>query len=248
MFFRTTKANPDVSKWNTSNVTDMRWMFGIATSANPDVSKWDTSKVTDMYWMFAETTDANPDVSKWDTSNVTNMNSMFVRAKKANPDVSKWNTSKVVDIENMFFSSNVVELDLSNWNMSKITENENVFKDTSKLEFLSFKKLPKKHKLTKFAGKYKVDVLNDGTLDETEGPFEKDKEYEFNENTGYRVYLNEKSQRIFGGDRYETAVKLSQSLTDGSEKVFVASGISMIDALNVGPYAGRLKIKEGTRR
>ena len=25
MFFRTTKANPDVSKWNTSNVTDMRW-------------------------------------------------------------------------------------------------------------------------------------------------------------------------------------------------------------------------------
>ena len=68
---------------------------------------------------------------------------MFVRAKKANPDVSKWNTSKVVDIENMFFSSNVVELDLSNWNMSKITENENVFKDTSKLEFLSFKKLPK---------------------------------------------------------------------------------------------------------
>ena len=164
--------------------------------------------------MFYNAKNANPDVSKWDTSNVTNMNSMFVRAKKANPDVSKWNTSKVVDIENMFFSSNVVELDLSNWNMSKITENENVFKDTSKLEFLSFKKLPKKHKLTKFAGKYKVDVLNDGTLDETEGPFEKDKEYEFNENTGYRVYLNEKSQRIFGGDRYETAVKLSQSLTD----------------------------------
>ena len=44
-------------------------------------------------------------------------------------------------------------------------------------------------------------------------------------------------QRIFGGDRYETAVNLSQSLTNGSEKVFVASGISMIDALNVGPYS-----------
>ena len=133
---------------------------------------------------------------------------MFVRAKKANPDVSKWNTSKVVDIENMFFSSNVVELDLSNWNMSKITENENVFKDTSKLEFLSFKKLPKKHKLTKFAEKYKVDVLNaDGTVLKTEGPFEKNIEYTFNKNTGYRVYLNEKSQRIFGADRYETAVK-----------------------------------------
>ena len=142
----------------------------------------------------------------------------------------------------MFAFSGAVELDLSNWDISKITENENVFKDTSKLKFLSFKKLPKKHKLTKFAGKYKVDVLKaDGSVEKTEGPFEKDKEYEFNENTGYRVYLNEKSQRIFGGDRYETAVKLSQSLTNSSEKVFVASGISMIDALNVGPYAGRLK-------
>ena len=146
----------------------------------------------------------------------------------------------------MFAFSGAVELDLSNWDISKITENENVFKDTSKLEFLSFKKLPKKHKLTKFAGKYKVDVLKaDGSVEKTEGPFEKDKEYEFNKNTGYRVYLAEttepKLQRIFGGDRYETAIKLSQSLTNSSKKVFIASGISMIDALNAGPYAGRLK-------
>ena len=171
--------------------------------------------------MFAETTDANPDVSKWDTSNVTNMNSMFVRAKKANPDVSKWNTSKVVDIENMFFSSNVVELDLSNWNMSKITENENVFKDTSKLEFLSFKNLAEKQKLTVFAGKYKVDVLKaDGSVEKTDGPFQKTHDYEFKAGTGYRVYLAETSEpklrRIFGNNRYETAVKLSQSLTNGS--------------------------------
>ena len=54
------------------------------------------------------------------------------------------------------------------------------------------------------------------------------------------MYLSEKSQRIYGADRYETAVKLSQSLTNGSEKVFIASGISMIDTLNVEPYAGRL--------
>ena len=174
------------------------------------------------------------------------MSHMFYKAKNANPDVSKWNTSNVTDISGIFNSSGVVEQDLSNWDISKITENEFAFKDTSKLEFLSFKKLPKKHKLTKFAGKYKVDVLKaDGTVEKTDGPYEKDKEYEFNENTGYRVYLAEttepKSNKIFGADRYETAVKLSQSLTNGSEKVFIASGISMIDALNVGPYAGRLK-------
>ena len=70
-----------------------------------------------------------------------------------------------------------------------------------------------KQKLTVFAGKYKVDVLKaDGSVEKTEGPFEKDKEYEFNKNTGYRVYLAEttepKLQRIFGGDRYETTVNL----------------------------------------
>ena len=135
----------------------------------------------------------------------------------------------------MFAFSGAAELDLSNWDINKIMENEFAFEDTSKLEFLSFKGLPKKHKLTKFAEKYKVDVLKaDGTLDKTEGPFEKDKEYEFNENTGYRVYLAEttepKLQRIFEDDRYETAIKLSQSLTNGSEKVFVASGINMINA------------------
>ena len=60
MFYNTTKANPDVSKWNTSNVTSMKSMFFGATKANPDVSKWNTSKVTDMYSMFYNAKNANP--------------------------------------------------------------------------------------------------------------------------------------------------------------------------------------------
>ena len=206
----------------------------------------DTSNVTNMESMFAETKNANPDVSKWDTSNVTDMESMFTEAKNANPDVSKWDTSNVTDMSGMFESSGAVELDLSNWDMSKVTDNESIFNDTSKLEFLSFKGLPDETELTAFAGKYKVDVLKaDGTLLKTNGPFEKNHKYEFSENKGYRVYLAEtaepKVKRIFGNDRYETAVKSSQSLTNHSKKVFIASGISMIDALNVGPYAARLK-------
>ena len=42
--------NPDVSKWNVSNVTNMEAMFGDCYGAafNPDVSNWDVSKVTNM--------------------------------------------------------------------------------------------------------------------------------------------------------------------------------------------------------
>lgn len=52
-------------------------MFDDATTANPDVSNWNTSKVTNMAGMFAYTLVANPDVSNWDVSNVEHMNYTF---------------------------------------------------------------------------------------------------------------------------------------------------------------------------
>ena len=48
MFREATSANPDVSKWNVSNVNDLQGMFYAATSANPNVSKWNVLKATDM--------------------------------------------------------------------------------------------------------------------------------------------------------------------------------------------------------
>ena len=61
---------------NLSSVIDMRLMFYGASSANPDVSNWDVSSVTDMRFMFTASS-ANPDVSNWDVSNVTNMFALF---------------------------------------------------------------------------------------------------------------------------------------------------------------------------
>ena len=45
---------PDISKLNTSNVTNMSYMFSGCSSLSslPDISKWNTSNVTDMSWMF----------------------------------------------------------------------------------------------------------------------------------------------------------------------------------------------------
>ena len=48
-------------------------MFALASSANPDVSNWDVSQVTDVSFMFYEATSANPDVWNWDVSSVTDM-------------------------------------------------------------------------------------------------------------------------------------------------------------------------------
>ena len=74
---------------------------------NPDVSKWDVSNVTNMSYMFGDCSgDAfNPDVSAWNVSNVTNMYGMFCNCSgdAFNPDVSNWNVSKVTDMSYMFY-------------------------------------------------------------------------------------------------------------------------------------------------
>ena len=47
----------DVSNFNTSNVTDMYYMFcNCSKLTTLDVSNWDTSKVTDMRLMFYDCT------------------------------------------------------------------------------------------------------------------------------------------------------------------------------------------------
>jgi surface protein len=64
MFYGAENAKPDTSRWNVSNVTNMREMFSYATNADPDTSEWNVPKVTDMNWMFNRT-NADPDVLGW---------------------------------------------------------------------------------------------------------------------------------------------------------------------------------------
>ena len=100
--------NPDVSKWDVSEVRIMSGMFSGCYGAvfNPDVSNWNVSKVTVMHYMFNNCRgDAfNPDVSGWDVSNVENMLYMFSGCKGAafNPNVTNWNVSKVTNMSSMF--------------------------------------------------------------------------------------------------------------------------------------------------
>ena len=71
-------------------------MFYAATSANPNVSKWDTSKATDMRWMFRDARLAKPDVSKWNVSNVTDMREIFRSSGIVKLDLSKWKLNWVM--------------------------------------------------------------------------------------------------------------------------------------------------------
>lgn len=76
--FASSKFNGDISKWNVSNVRNMRRMFSYShfTGENGGISKLDVSRVKDMYEMF-ENSHFNSDVSDWVADNGCSWGFMF---------------------------------------------------------------------------------------------------------------------------------------------------------------------------
>ena len=68
-----------LNTWNTSNVTDMEYMFAFCKGITKlDLNSFDTSKVTDMGYMFIFCSSLiSLNLSNWNTSNVTDMGQMF---------------------------------------------------------------------------------------------------------------------------------------------------------------------------
>ncbi|QQY78412.1 DUF285 domain-containing protein [Mycoplasma mycoides subsp. capri] len=66
-----------IQYWNTSNVTDMSYMFYGAEKFNQDISKWNTSNVENMSFMFSGCRCFNQNISNWDVSRVINISYMF---------------------------------------------------------------------------------------------------------------------------------------------------------------------------
>ena len=101
----------DISDWDVSNVTDMRYMFYGCDELKSvrDISGWDVSKVTDMMHMFdgCEELESIGDISKWNVSNVISMTSMFDGCKSFNQDISNWNVSNVRHHEFTFYNCSI---------------------------------------------------------------------------------------------------------------------------------------------
>ncbi|WP_425437733.1 BspA family leucine-rich repeat surface protein [Mesoplasma corruscae] len=139
-FFANSSLNSikGISNWDTSNVTNMSFMFRNAINFNQDLNNWNTSKVTNMYRMFQNASSFNEDISNWDTSNVTNMEGMFNYASSFNQDINNWDTSKVSNMSFMFRNAINFNQDLNNWDTSKVTDMSWMFGASSPSELMSF--------------------------------------------------------------------------------------------------------------
>ena len=129
-----------ISAWDTSDVTDMSWLFAkpdftpayCSTYAtfNEDLSKWNVSRVTDMGNMFKYASSFNSDISAWDVSRVTNMDRMFEEASSFNSDVSAWDVSRVTDMLFIFYEASNFAQHLC-WDIPPSTGTDYIFTGTA---------------------------------------------------------------------------------------------------------------------
>ena len=87
-------------------ITDMSCMFSGCDSLTflPDISIWDTKNVTNMSEMFNNCKSYFlPDISNWNVKNVTDMSYMFKNCSSliSLPDISKWEINKNLSKDSM---------------------------------------------------------------------------------------------------------------------------------------------------
>ena len=125
--------NGNISRWDTSRVTNMYQMFGGSTMFNQDIGSWDTSQVTDMRRMFWHAYSFNQNIGNWDTSKVTSMDNMFNIAKVFDQPIGSWDTSQVTNMRYMFAGYGLYNLwvtfnqPIGNWDTSSVTDMSYMF-------------------------------------------------------------------------------------------------------------------------
>ena len=126
---------PDISEWNTKNVTHMNCMFAGCSSliSLPDISKWNLQNLITMNSIFARCSSLQslPDISKWDISNARDIGNLIGECSslKYIPDISIWNTSKITAISSFFQGcSSLISLpDISKWDINNIKSLDRMF-------------------------------------------------------------------------------------------------------------------------
>ena len=124
---------------NTSEVTDMSYMFEINRLKNIDLSSLNTGKVTTMKGMFKNSLDLTSiDLSGFNTENVTDMSQMFRDCNALTSlNLSSFNTQKVTDMAQMFLGCGALtDLDLSSFNTENVTSMYYMFARCLKLPSL----------------------------------------------------------------------------------------------------------------
>ena len=129
-----------LENFDTSNVTDMSYMFyGTFLIETLDLSNFDTSNVTDMQYMLSRCGANSLDLSNFDTSKVTNMDYMFEDSSATEiKGLNKFDTSNVTSMDSMFKSNYANKIDVSSFDTSNVTNMHSMFSGTAATEIIGY--------------------------------------------------------------------------------------------------------------
>ena len=138
-------ANPiaidpiDLSKLDTSNVTEMNGMFRGSYVPTLNVSNFDMRNVENVALMFSALKNVTTlDVSHFNTPRLKWMGAVFWNSDRITSlDLSSWDTKSVTSMVNLFSGmSSLSSLNISNFNTGNVTEMANMFNGAKSLTSL----------------------------------------------------------------------------------------------------------------
>lgn len=118
---------------DTSNVTTMRFLFNHNVLKSLDLSKWNTSNVTDFLGIFnvSKITDLSS-IANLDTSKVTNMQQVFRYVNYETIDISGWiNNSNLLYTNFMFNHATIKNLYMNKLSFDSVTSHLNMFESAN---------------------------------------------------------------------------------------------------------------------
>ena len=139
---RLSNIDETLKQIDTSNITDMHYMFYMSSLTSINLSNFDTSNVTLFDSMFASCSNlTSVNLSNFDISNAIDISSMFSSTKKLTQlDLSHFIAPNVTNTRYMFNScSELTYIDLSNLTFENVTDIRNMFNDCKKLMYIDLR-------------------------------------------------------------------------------------------------------------
>jgi hypothetical protein len=112
-----------VEKWFT-NRAEAELIYG-------HISKWDTSNVSDMSNLFKDRKNFNEDINSWNVANVTPMERVFEGASSFNQPLEQWNVASVTPMERMFGGASSFNQPQEEWDVANVTTMRYMFSGAS---------------------------------------------------------------------------------------------------------------------